>query len=176
MTNGRADTVGPSRRSFLKTGVVGGVSSALLPALAGAAEAAAAAAVPAFELDEISISDLQDGMKSGKYSARSIAEKYLARVEAVDKQGPAINAVIEINPDALALADAMDKERVAGKVRGPLQGIPILIKDNIDTADRMMTTAGSLALVGWRPPQDSGVVQKLRAAGAVILGKSNLSE
>jgi amidase len=171
-----ADAVGPSRRSFLKTGVVGGVSAALLPALAGAAEAAAAGVVPAFELDEISISDLQDGMKSGKYSARSIAEKYLARIEALDKQGPAINSVIEINPDALALADAMDKERVAGNVRGPLHGIPILIKDNIDTADKMMTTAGSLALVGWKPPQDAGVVQKLRAAGAVILGKSNLSE
>ena len=176
MTNRSANAVGPSRRSFLKTSVVGGVSAALLPALASAAEVAAAATVPAFELDEISISDLQDGMKSGKYSARSIAEKYLARIEALDKQGPAINSVIEINPDALALADAMDKERVAGNVRGPLHGIPILIKDNIDTADKMMTTAGSLALVGWKPPQDAGVVQKLRAAGAVILGKSNLSE
>jgi len=176
MTDRSVDAVDASRRSFLKTGVVGGVSAALLPALAGAAEVAAAAAVPAFELDEISISDLQEGMKSGKYTARSIAEKYLARIESLDKQGPAINTVIEINPDALALADAMDKERTARKVRGPLHGIPILIKDNIDTADRMMTTAGSLALVGWRPPQDSGVVQKLRAAGAVILGKSNLSE
>ncbi len=176
MTNRSADAMGTSRRSFLKTGVVGGVSAALLPALAGAAEAAAAGVVPAFELDEISISDLQDGMKSGKHSARAIAEKYLARIEALDKQGPAINSVIEINPDALALADAMDKERVAGNVRGPLHGIPILIKDNIDTADKMMTTAGSLALVGWKPPQDSGIVQKLRAAGAVILGKSNLSE
>jgi len=176
MTDRSVDAVDASRRSFLKTGVVGGVSAALLPALAGAAEVAAAAAVPAFELDEISISDLQEGMKSGKYTARSIAEKYLARIEALDKQGPAINTVIEINPDALALADAMDKERTARKVRGPLHGIPILIKDNIDTADRMMTTAGSLALVGWKPPQDSGVVQKVRAAGAVILGKTNLSE
>ncbi len=156
MTNRSADAMGTSRRSFLKTSVVGGVSAALLPALAGAAEVTAAGVVPAFELDEISISDLQDGMKSGKYSARSIAEKYLARIEALDKQGPAINSVIEINPDALALADAMDKERVAGNVRGPLHGIPILIKDNIDTADKMMTTAGSLALVGWKPPQDCG--------------------
>ncbi len=175
MTSRRADANGPSRRSFLKTSVVGGVTAALLPALARA-EVAAPAAVPSFELDEVSISDLQDGMKSGKYTARSIAEKYLARIEAIDKQGPAINSVIEIDPDALALADAMDKERAAGKVRGPLHGIPILIKDNIDTADKMMTTGGSLALIGWKPPQDATIVQKLRAAGVVILGKTNLSE
>jgi amidase len=115
-------------------------------------------------------------MKSGKFTAHSIAEKYLSRIDAVDKQGPAINSVIEINPDALAIADALDKERQAGKIRGPLHGIPILIKDNIDTADRMMTTAGSLALVGSKPPRDSTVAAKLRAAGAVLLGKTNLSE
>jgi amidase len=173
MSERHADVV--DRRRFLKTSIAGGVSAALLPAF-GAVSAAAAPAVPGFELDEISISELQDGMKSGKYTARSITEKYLSRIEAIDKQGPAINSVIEINPDALALADAMDKERAAGNVRGPLHGIPILIKDNIDTADRMMTTAGSLALVGWKPPQDATVIQKLRAAGAVILGKTNLSE
>ncbi len=176
MTNRSVDAMGTSRRSFLKTSVVGGVSAALLPTLAGAAEVAAPAAVAAFELDEISISDLQDGMKSGKYTARSIAEKYLTRIDSIDKQGPAINAVIEINPDALAVAEAMDQERAAGKVRGPLHGIPILIKDNIDTADRMMVTAGSLALAGWKPPHDAAVVQRLRAAGVVILGKTNLSE
>jgi amidase len=154
---------------------VGGVSAALLPALAGAVEAASPV-VPTFEFDEVSISDLQDGMKSGEYTARSITEKYLARIEAIDKQGPAINAVIEINPDALALADALDKERAAGKVRGPVHGIPVLVKDNIDTADKMITTAGSLALLGWKPPRDATIVQKLRAAGAVILGKTNLSE
>lgn len=177
MTNRSADAAGPSRRSFLRTTVAGGVSAALLPVLSGAAEVPTPAhAVPAFEFDEISISDLQDDMKSGRDTARSIAEKYLVRIEAIDKQGPAINSVIEINPDALALANAMDKERAAGKVRGPLHGIPILIKDNIDTADKMMTTAGSLALVGWKPPRDATVVHKLRAAGAVILGKTNLSE
>ena len=165
-----------SRRNFLQTTVVGGISAALLPSLARAEEVTAPAAVPDFELDEVSISDLQDGMRSARYTARSIAEKYLARIEAIDKQGPAINAVIEINPDALAVAAAMDKERAAGKIRGPLHGIPILVKDNIDTADKMMTTAGSLALVGWKPPQDATVVHKLRAAGAVILGKTNLSE
>jgi len=153
---------------------------ALLPALAGAREITSAAPlvspVPAFELDEVSISDLQEGMKSGKYSAHALAEKYLARIDALDKHGPAVNAVIELNPDALAIADAMDKERQGGSVRGPLHGIPILIKDNIDTRDKMMTTAGSLALVGARPPKDSTVAAKLRKAGAVILGKTNLSE
>src|SRR5947208_3297297 len=115
-------------------------------------------------------------MKSGRYTARSIAEKYLARIDEIDKRGPAINAVIEINPDALAIADALDKERREKGVRGPLHGIPVLIKDNIDTADRMMTTAGSLALSGSIAPRDAFVAQRLREAGAVILGKTNLSE
>jgi amidase len=159
---------------------VAGAGSAVLPALASARELLTAdppaLEVPAFELDEISIADLQDGMKLGKYTAHSVAEKYLNRIQSLDKQGPAINSIIEMNPDALAIADAMDKERHAGKLRGPLHGIPILIKDNIDTADRMMTTAGSLALVGAKPPHDSTVAQKLRASGAVIIGKTNLSE
>src|SRR5260370_20101099 len=132
--------------------------------------------VPAFELEEISIAELQNGMKAGKYTARGIAEKYLARVEALDKHGPAVNSVIEVNPDVLALAEASDKERKQKGARGPLHGIPMLLKDNIDTADKMMTTAGSLALVGSKVPKDSVVAQKLREAGAVILGKTNLSE
>ncbi|PYX83793.1 MAG: amidase [Acidobacteria bacterium] len=160
--------------------MLAGVGTAILPALAAARELPklepAAPEVPTFELDEISISELQDGMKSGEYTAHSLAEKYLGRIQSLDKQGPAINSIIEINPDALAIADAMDKERHSGKLRGPLHGIPTLIKDNIDTADKMMTTAGSLALVGAKPPQDSTVAQKLRAAGAVIIGKTNLSE
>jgi len=163
-----------NRRSFLRTSVAGVASTAAFAKLSSAQPAPSP--VPAFELDEVSITDLQDGMRSGKYTARSIAEKYLARIEAIDKQGPAINAVLEVNPDALALAEAMDKERAAGKVRGPLHGIPVLVKDNIDTSDKMMTTAGSLALVGWHPPQDATIIQRLRAAGAVILGKTNLSE
>jgi amidase len=130
----------------------------------------------AFELEEITIAELQDGMKSGQYTARSIAEKYLARIEAMDSNGPAIRSVIETNPDALAIAEELDKERKAKGLRGPLHGIPVLIKDNIDTRDRMMTTAGSLALVGAKPLKDSFVAQKLRAAGAVILGKTNPSE
>jgi amidase len=170
-----------SRRFFLQTSLVTGMNAARLPALAGARVLEptlrpAEPQIPAFEFDEITISDLQGGMKSGKYTARSIAENYLARIEALDKQGPAVNAIIELNRDALQIAAAMDKERQSGQVRSPLHGIPILIKDNIDTADAMMTTAGSLALLGSKPTIDSTVARKLRAAGAVILAKTNLSE
>ena len=104
-----------------------------------------------FELDEATIADLQAGMASGKFTARSLTEKYLARIDEIDKHGPAVNSVIEVNPDALAIADGLDNERKAKRVRGPLHGIPVLIKDNIDTADRMQTTAGSLALLGSQP-------------------------
>jgi len=129
-----------------------------------------------FAFDEATISDLQTRMKSGHLSAHQLTEAYLARIQEIDKHGPALNSVIEVNPDALAIADTLDKER---KEKGPwslMHGIPVLIKDNIDTADRMQTTAGSLALMGSKPAQDSGVAQKLRQAGAVILGKTNLSE
>jgi len=115
-------------------------------------------------------------MARGKASAVSLAKKYLARIEAIDRHGPALHAVIELNPDALALAAGLDSERNAKGPRGPLHGIPVLIKDNIDTHDRMTTTAGSLALAGSIPPRDSFVAEKLRAAGAVLLGKTNLSE
>src|SRR5437868_7189874 len=114
--------------------------AALLPALAGARALTItppAPDVPQFELDELTISDLQAGMSSGKFTARSITEKYLARIDAIDKRGPAINSVIEINPDALAMAETADKERKEKGARGPLHGVPVLIKDNIDTADRM---------------------------------------
>lgn len=127
-------------------------------------------------LNELTINDLQNEMRAGRYTARSIAERYLARIDAVDKTGPTVNAIIELNPDALAIADEMDRERTRTGPRGPLHGIPILIKDNIDTADRMSTTAGSLALEGSIAPKDAFVVQRLRAAGAIILGKANLSE
>src|SRR3990170_9073650 len=129
-----------------------------------------------FELNEITIDELQQKMKSGAYTSRGITELYLKRIEALDKKGPALNAVIEINPDALAIADEMDKERKAGKVRSPLHGIPILVKDNIDTADKMMTTAGSLALEGNKASKDAFIIKQLRNAGAVLLGKTNLSE
>jgi amidase len=129
-----------------------------------------------FPLLETTIDDLQKQMQSGTMTARSITEMYLARIQAIDKQGIALNAVIELNPDALQIADALDQERKAGKVRGPMHGIPVLIKDNIDTHDKMMTTAGALALEGNIANQDAFVVQQLRAAGAIILGKTNLSE
>jgi amidase len=178
----------PNRRSFLQSALLGGVAASLTPAYAAGAAARdltertpnAATPLPAevnpFELDEVTIPQLQDGMKSGKYTAQSLVEKYLARIDEIDKRGPAVNAIIELNPDALSIAKALDQERNAKGARGPLHGIPVLIKDNIDTADRMMTTAGSLALVGSKPPKDSFVAQRLRAAGAVILGKTNLSE
>ena len=169
-----------SRREFLRSSLISGAAVAVYPAIDAArvtSRATPAAEVRSFELDEITIDQLQDGMKSGKYTAQAITEKYLARIEEIDKQGPAINSVIEVNPDAAEIAESLDRERKQKGARGPLHGIPILIKDNIDTADKMMTTAGSLALVGApKPPKDSFVAQQLRKAGAVILGKTNLSE
>jgi amidase len=129
-----------------------------------------------FELEEATIADLQAGMQSGKYTARSITEAYLSRIESTNKKGPALFAVLETNPDALAIADQLDAERKSKGPRGPLHGIPVLLKDNIATADRMTTTAGSLALEGSIAPRDSFLVQKLRDAGAILLGKANLTE
>ena len=177
-----------SRRTFLRNGVMAGAAVAVTPALSAAREntgpktarsgiaCKAAAEVKPFELEEATISELQDGMKSGRFTARSLVELYSARIDQIDKRGPTVNAIIEMNPDALSIAAGLDAERKAKGPRGPLHGIPVLIKDNIDTADRMMTTAGSLALVGSKPAKDSFAAQKLRAAGAVILGKTNLSE
>ncbi len=172
-----------SRRSFLRAGVMSGMAVGLAPMDASASSSSAvssigwqAGQVSGFELDEITIGELQHGMEAGRFTARTLAEKYLARIEAIDRNGPTLRAVIETNPDALAIADALDQERKAKGPRGPMHGIPVLIKDNIDTADGMLTTAGSLALVGAKPPKDSFVAKKLRDAGAVILGKTNLSE
>ena len=131
---------------------------------------------PAFALDELTIDDLQSRMRSGAESAESLTKQYLARIDAIDQRGPAINAIIELNPDALRIATQLDTERKSGKLRGPLHGIPVLIKDNIDTADRMHTTAGSMALAENVAARDSFVAERLRAAGAVIIGKTNLSE
>jgi amidase len=144
--------------------------------LAVAALSAQAPNRPAFDLQDATIADLQQRMTSGQDTARSLVEKYLTRIEAIDRQGPALHSVIEINPDALAIADRLDAERRSTGARGPLHGIPILIKDNIATADRMMTTAGSLALSGSIPPKDAFIVARLREAGAIVLGKTNLSE
>lgn len=127
-------------------------------------------------MEELTLREIQDRMAAGELTARHLTESYLARIREIDQAGPHLNSVIEINPDALEIADALDRERSTGTIRSPLHGIPILLKDNIATADRMQTTAGSLALVGSRVAQDATVAAKLRAAGAVILGKTNLSE
>jgi amidase len=165
------------RRDFLQASAFTCALAVSEPVTALANDVARVAATPtAFELDEITIAELQQDMNSGKLTAHSITRKYLERIVDIDKQGPAINSVIEVNPEALSIADALDRERKERGPRGPLHGIPILIKDNIDTADRLMTTAGSLALLGSTPIRDSFVATRLRAAGAVILGKTNLSE
>ena len=129
-----------------------------------------------FELSETSIDNFQYAMKSGRYSARSITELYLARINSLDKHGPSINSVIELNADALTIAEELDREYKRNGPRGPLHGITVLLKDSMDTADRMGTTAGSLAMAGSPAPRDAFLVQRLRAAGAIILGKTNLSE
>jgi amidase len=166
------------RRDFVRIGMLSGVVAAIgcerRPPSSNASNQTPA--VGSFELDEKTIAELQEAMKSGGMTARSIADKYLSRITAIDKQGPRLNSVIEINPEALAAADVLDAERKSKGPRGPMHGIPVLIKDNIDTADRMATTAGSLALEGSIARSDAFIVKKLRDAGAVILGKTNLSE
>lgn len=140
-----------------------------------AAQTGAASPAP-FAFSEASVAQLESRMASGELTAHALVQSYLDRIAAIDASGPALNSIIEINPDALKIADALDAERKAGKIRGPLHGIPVLIKDNIGTHDAMHTSAGSLALADSIPAVDSTVATKLRAAGAVILGKTNLSE
>src|SRR6478672_4801477 len=164
------------RRHFLETTALGCALAITKPASLLASSNHIPPPPKDFDLEEVTISELQAGMQSGKYTSRSLVKKYLDRINDIDKDGPRLNSVIELNPDAMAIAEAFDRERKEKGARGALHGIPILIKDNIDTADRMMTTAGSLALVGSKPSQDAFVVKKLRDAGAVILGKTNLSE
>jgi amidase len=167
---------GMSRRELLQAGVTGSLAVAVgrvVPAaVRGSAEATPVQAAP-FELEEATIAQLQAEMDAGTHTARSLTEAYLGRIEAIDGS---LRSVIEVNPDAVAIAVALDAERKAKGPRGPLHGIPVVVKDNIATADRMATTAGSLALVGATAPRDSFVAERLRAAGAVILGKTNLSE
>lgn len=169
-----------SRRSFLELGSLAAVAATWPQAARRAAQEAEQAAVPReqqdFPLAEWTIADLQAAMRSGRMTSRSITQAYLDRIAALDRQGPTLRAVLETNPDALAIADQLDQERRQGKVRGPLHGIPVIVKDNIDTHDRMQTTAGSLALEGNYAARDAFLVERLRAAGAVILAKANLSE
>lgn len=167
------------RRKFLQFGALGSTALTLpLAVFSQFGHKISDRNMPAagIDLEEITAATLQEGMQTGKYTARSITEAYLARIDAMNQQGPSLRAVIEVNPEALSIADQLDEERKAGKVRGPLHGIPVMIKDNIDTADQMQTTAGSLALVGSKVKQDAFIVEQLRKAGVVLLGKTNLSE
>lgn len=163
------------RRNFFKTSALGGSALALsgVTACATKTENKFEIDFNSFDLNEVTIEELQMSMKNGELNSVQICEKYLERIKEVD---PILKSVIEINPDALDIASRLDKEREEGKARGPLHGIPLLFKDNIDTADKMQTTAGSLALEGNLAPQDAFIIKKLRTAGAVILGKTNLSE
>ncbi len=172
----RGSRGGVSRRELIQAGVAGGVAvaaGAIGPATLQGSSAPPAGLAAPFELEEATVAQLQAEMSAGTRTAHSLADAYLARIAALDGS---LKAVIEVNPDALAIAAALDAERKAKGPRGPLHGIPVLIKDTIATADRMATTAGSLALVGAKAPRDSFVAARLRAAGAVILGKTNLSE
>ncbi len=163
------------RRSFVGCGAAAGVAALARPGgAAGGAEAAVR--VPAFEFEEATLAALQERMASGELTARRLTLAHLERIAALDRQGPELRSVIETNPEAVAIAEALDAERRAKGPRGPLHGIPVLLKDNIDTADRTTTTAGSLALEGSIPGRDSGVAARLREAGAVLLGKANMSE
>ncbi len=173
---------GISRRSFLRRGALAAAGGATLAQLATGASALAGPAKhghargPNSDLEEKTIQELQQAMEKGDLTARDLVEMYVERIEALDRHGPTLRATIEVNPDAGDIADQLDAEREAGKVRGPLHGIPVVLKDNIDTADKMLTTAGSRALIGPAPPQDSTVAAQLRDAGAIILAKANLSE
>ncbi len=177
-----------NRRSFLHRSALASATLSALPMLgcstettktpasAGADDAAAAPAPADFPLHEATLAQLADYQRTGRYTARQLCALYLERIAALNQKGPKLRAVLALNPDALALADQLDQERKAGKLRGPLHGIPVLLKDNLDTADQQATTAGALALAGHRAKQDAFVVKQLRAAGAVVLGKTNLSE
>jgi len=175
-----------NRRNFLKKSSVSGIAITSIGLVScqqtaneskeGSGDNAGDQFKDDFELNEATIDELQQKMQNGTYTAKSLAELYLKRIEAIDKKGPALNSVIEINPDAISIAENMDRERKEGKVRGPMHGIPVLIKDNIGTGDKMMTTAGSLALAGHKASKDAFIIKQLREAGAVLLGKTNLSE
>ncbi len=161
------------RRAFLATAITG---AAAWQAACQYVPAAPSSATADFELDEVSLADLASGLAQRKWTSERLVQLYLGRIDAFDRRGPKLGAVLALNPDAAAIAAQLDQERKSGKVRGPLHGIPILLKDNIETRDPIATTAGSLALADWRSPQDALVAARLRAAGAIILGKTNLSE
>src|SRR3990172_9606047 len=164
------------RRTFLRYGANVAAMATAAGALPSITAVPHASAQPASEVEEATIAELQAAMTAGTMTSRSLTQAYIDRSAAIDHSGPQVNSVIERNRDGLEMGDALDAERAAGTIRGPLHGIPILVKDNIATADGMQTTAGSYALLGSVVPRDAFVVDRLRAAGAVILGKANLSE
>jgi amidase len=159
-----------SRRRFLQLGAAGAA------AFGGIGRLPSWAAQAPFEVEEATIESIQAAMADGRLTARALVQSYLDRIARLDRSGPTLRSVLETNPDALAIAEALDAERKTKGARGPLHGVPVLLKDNVDTHDRMTTTAGSLALEGSVPPRDSFVAERLRAAGAVLLGKTNMSE
>src|SRR5499427_3924770 len=165
---------GSTRRDFLRTSGIAAAGMAVAPLLA----ACGTVRIPGagINLEEITVAELQASMTAGRLDAETLVNMYLSRIQAVDRSGPALHSVQEINPDAVAIARGLDEERRVGRVRGPLHGVPILLKDNIATADKMETTAGALALVGARPREDSTIAHRLRQAGAIILGKASMSE
>lgn len=165
------------RRAFLRTATLAAAAGlAPRPPEAIAASATASFQSPGLELEELTVVELQEGMTRGRWTARGLAEQYLSRIDAIDRNGPRLGSIIETNPDALRIADELDAERRSRGSRGPLHGIPVLVKDNLDTGDRMRTSGGSAALEAGTAPRDSDVVDRLRRAGAVLLGKTNLSE
>ena len=167
------------RREFLQSALTAGAAAGLPAAVSNRpprVPVGRASQASPFELEEATVASLQEGMARGRWTARGLVEQYLARIDAMDKKGPTVNSVIELNPEALQIADRLDQERKAKGPRGPLHGIPVLVKDNLDSGDAMSTSAGSLALAGTRASRDSTVVDLLRQAGAVLLGKTNLSE
>ena len=173
------------RRKFLRNGSLTGLGLKMIggwPLAVGSSSTENNSSIdqaqeaPVLDLEEITVTELQKKMESGEQTSASITNAYLARIEKIDRSGPALNSIIELNPDALKIAAALDNERKQGKIRGPLHGIPILIKDNINSGDQMLTTAGSLALMGNRAKEDAFVLKQLRKAGVVLLGKTNLSE
>jgi len=167
------------RRNFFKTAALGGGTLAFTPlssCIQPATKTESSVNYAEFDLNELTIVQLQEKMSSGAFTSAELTQKYLDRIELTNTKGPDLRAVIEVNPEALAIAKQLDAERKSGKVRSSLHGIPVLIKDNIDTGDRMQTTAGSMAMVGSPAPDDAVIIRKLREAGAVLLGKTNLSE
>ena len=166
-------TSGSTRREFLRAGGLLAAGLGVAPLLSACATVRPGEGI---NLEEITVAELQGAMTAGRLDAETLVQMYLARIQTIDRSGPTLRAVQEINPDAIPIARALDEERRAKRVRGPLHGIPILLKDNIATADKMETTAGAMALVGARPREDSTIAQRLRQSGAIILGKASMSE